>query len=256
MGVFVLCSGCLRDIQSDSGIKSFIINTYKKECEARWRIESSTEMQNLIDNYGDRLSLDEELNGYNGIEGVIRVVNISAPIRHSYAETPMDEAKQVVVFDGDIEHCAAVAKIYEDKSTRQNRANEEEAFRVTKLEIEQKKESELQIAKAEEQRAKADKLRVEDEQAESARKLTPAYKASEAARQILYAQSNIQLANKVITEENEIGLISGAVNLNRLHDAGSMIVFSNSIIGSQWDVYKANGGKASSINELLTPSNK
>lgn len=269
--LLVLCSGCSRNIQSDSKIKEFIINTDKKECEqSNVRIPFDHEQQHLIDfskdnkssetlvaldseqiasyepvpfedepnkgSYVDssviRVTIDEELNGYKGIEGLVNVLTVT---EHNKYCCPRFSDRQLVVFKGDSNHCAAVAKIFENRKVRQERIMKEEIARANKLRL--------------------DKEQIE-KQIESVRKLTPEYKASEAAGQIRYAKRSIQSANKAIAEEKEIGAISGAMNFDRLHQAGEIIVFSNSVIKSQWGIYKANGGKASSVDELLASSNK
>lgn len=178
---------------------------------------------------GPNLNIKEELHSYEGLPGTILVVG------GGIGSFSGDMMSDITYFEGTYEQCSAIVKVFENKNVRGRRAK---------------------AAKDEAERAKEDKLRIEREQVEAARKLTPEYKASEAAGQIRYAKRSIQSANKAIAEEKEIGAISGAMNFNRLHQAGEIIVFSNSVIKSQWGIYKANGGKASSVDELLASSNK
>jgi hypothetical protein len=180
-------------------------------------------------NGGYTFNIKEELHGYNGLPGTVWVIVSTGGYMHS------DHQSDLLYFEGTYEQCSAIAKVFENKNVRGKMARD---------------------AKDEAERVKADKLRIEREQVEAARKLTPEYKASEAAGQIRYAQRIIQSANKAIAEEKEIGAISGVMNFDRLHQAGEMIVFNKSVIKSQWGIYKVNGGKASSVDELLVSSNK
>lgn len=109
-------------------------------------------------------------------------------------------------------------------------------------------EEEAQKQQSEDERKR---LKAEQEAAELARRASPEYKASEAANQIRAAQAYINSAQSVISEEKEIGQVSGYVNKSRLHDAGAQIIFYRKMIKDQWNVYKANGGSAKSVDDLL-----
>jgi hypothetical protein len=178
---------------------------------------------------GPNLNIKEELHGYEGLPGTILVVG------GGIGNFSGDMMSDITYFEGTYEQCSAIVKVFENKKVRGRRAK---------------------AAKDEAERAEEDKLKIKRDQVEAARKLTPEYKASEAAGQIRYAKRIIQSANKAIAEEKEIGAISGVMNFNRLHQAGEMIVFNKSVIKSQWGIYKANGGKAGSVDELLASSNK
>lgn len=101
-------------------------------------------------------------------------------------------------------------------------------------------------------RAEQDKARAQEKaRAEERLKASPEYKAREAAKQIRAAQLMITDASKALFNEQAIGRASGYVDMARLHDAGERIVFFQNMQLEQWKIYKANGGKAQSINDLL-----
>jgi hypothetical protein len=231
MGVLSLCS-----MDVNAQIFSFTLSS--RMCDT---VSDGEDMDSVMEsleevlgvnshvNGGYTFNIEEELHGYDGLPGTVWVVGATSI--SSGIHSPDD----MTYLEGTYEQCSAIAKVFEYKNVRGEIARH---------------------AKAEAESVKEDKLRIEREQVEAARKLTPEYKASEAAGQIRYAKRIIQSANEAIAEEKEIGAISGAMNLNRLHQAGEMIVFNKSVIKSQWGIYKVNGGEARSVDELLAPSNK
>lgn len=135
------------------------------------------------------------------------------------------------------------------------RAEKAEKRRLAAEADERKKRAEadrLEMQKAaERQREEQARARKAEQERLAALKETPEYKMREAAQQVRAAQRFIDDAERAMANEREIGRVSGYVNAARLREAGSMIVFYRNMQGAQWKIYKANGGKAISIDALL-----
>jgi hypothetical protein len=111
-------------------------------------------------------------------------------------------------------------------------------------------------AKEIENKARKDQEERQRKQAEESRRQieyhsSPQHKADDAASQIRMANMYLENAMAVINEEKEIGTISGYVNTGRLYNAGKEVKYFSEMIKAQWAIYKNNGGKAGSIQELI-----
>ncbi|MGE8453261.1 MAG: hypothetical protein ACN6OP_22155 [Pseudomonadales bacterium] len=89
--------------------------------------------------------------------------------------------------------------------------------------------------------------RAEDE----ASKQTPAYKAEAAANSMRNCASSIVYAKKGIDREKQIGRISGVVNNVSLYNYGSMIASCEASMPRFWMEYKANGGQAKTMTDII-----
>lgn len=137
-----------------------------------------------------------------------------------------------------------------DEEAKRQRIAAEEAARTERIEAERLEKEREKVRLAEEQK----KIKKAEEARLAALKETPQYKMNEAANQVRMAQRFITGAQSAIENEKEIGRVSGYVNTSRLHEAGSAIVYYEKMQQNQWKIYKANGGQAKSIGELLSDS--
>lgn len=80
---------------------------------------------------------------------------------------------------------------------------------------------------------------------------SPQYKVDLAAARILSCARTQKGARNMIDNEKRIEKLTGVVDLSVLHSAGSVITQCDDQMSRDWSEYKAFGGTANSLNDLL-----
>ena len=109
---------------------------------------------------------------------------------------------------------------------------------------------ELQRKEEERLLAEKDRARQVAEAQEQVIRNSSQFKRNEAQQSIKQLRHQIEQAQKSMDEERQVGSISGYVNASKLHELGSFVVGAENGTLRQWRIYKANGGKATSISEI------
>lgn len=123
-----------------------------------------------------------------------------------------------------------------------------EERRVIKLQAQAQREAE----KNENKRlvAERERARQVEEAREEATRNSPQFKRNEAQDSIRRLRQQIELAQKSISEERRVGVVSGYVNATKLHELGSFVIAAENEIQRHWQIYKKNGGQATSLSEI------